>query len=722
MRHLFYTNYESGHSGLSNGIMSIEIGVVMAFLTNRMLLLDGNVSPPANVVSYGGRVNNDKPTKITDLIDLPLPWNDPRAVDISALRSRELTDHSLMNSTFYLPGSVDITSPDAEAFARGRKNWLCETEELAEVPVLRVSEKPTPPGEARHRTNLGFYSYFFYLDNETRRSVYQVLKRMQPKSPYADLARKVAADLGRFNAVHMRRGDFKVTYGVTVLDRQPWEAIDAMQKHFETDKRLLICTDERDDPFFDELKGVWTDHVFIDHHILDNYEKEFQALPHHDSITLAYLSQLVAAESDDFIGTMTSTFTSMIQRYRGNNGKSEAFKFLWNELPDPGDRFERGRHPISECVPLDDGIMVEEFDGPYTWNRVSPLLNPSWMREWPESFLTESVLETGDFTASSVQGSASAQAGARLTSTTLIFEGLRVRFNSTIPGLAFKLSEMFHKGDRDQVGSVFAVFEISEVEGRYDVTVRGSSCGVADHLTEIPDILIKTLVPMLTNARKFHSWLNGMVFKKDGRTIIYAGELGGPDDSVADALCSSGWEMLADKAIPIRSKSCEIVPFARCTWPKGAASRLDQSEEQVTAVVYATQSLHERDALMELSPAVGAAELIRESIDFQFDRDLAVKRLCKVVEQVPVFGLSFSRSVNVPEKLEFLAHYDRPPKNTEVQKPGPEKTKAKKPSTKKTRAKKTGSKKTNPKKANPEKANPEKANIKKSKIKTGAKA
>ena len=52
MRQLFYTNYQSGSSGLSNGIMSIECAVVMAFLTKRFLLIDGNQSPPANIVNY----------------------------------------------------------------------------------------------------------------------------------------------------------------------------------------------------------------------------------------------------------------------------------------------------------------------------------------------------------------------------------------------------------------------------------------------------------------------------------------------------------------------------------------------------------------------------------------------------------------------------------------------------------------------------------------------
>ena len=80
----------------------------------------------------------------------------------------------------------------------------------------------------------------------------------------------------------------------------------------------------------------------------------------------------------------------MIQRLRGSAGKQELFKFLWNELPDPGTHVERGRHPISECVPLEKGVMIQEFEGPYTWNRYSQLLNPAWMR-W-KSFLTEQAI------------------------------------------------------------------------------------------------------------------------------------------------------------------------------------------------------------------------------------------------------------------------------------------------------------------------------------------
>ena len=86
MRYLFYTNYRSGNAGLSNGIMSIEIGVILAHLTNRMLVLDGNRSPPANIVAYDGRVDNREGSRVTDLIDIPVPWAEPDAVELDGSR------------------------------------------------------------------------------------------------------------------------------------------------------------------------------------------------------------------------------------------------------------------------------------------------------------------------------------------------------------------------------------------------------------------------------------------------------------------------------------------------------------------------------------------------------------------------------------------------------------------------------------------------------------
>jgi Rps23 Pro-64 3,4-dihydroxylase Tpa1-like proline 4-hydroxylase len=394
VRRLFYTNYRSGISGLSNGIMSIEIGVVLASLTDRFLVLDGNASPPANIVSYEGRVSNARPSRVTDLVDLPVPWGEPDGT-ASGEASLELTSQSLWDVAFHHPRTLDVSSDDAQSFAHVRRHWVTLTEEHDRVPILRVSEDPVVPGTNRKRRNLSFYSYLFYLDADARRAAYRLLARMTAKEPFAALARRVAADLGTFNAVHVRRGDFKQTPGMTTLERSPREVIEALDHHFSRKDVLLIVTDERQDPFFREIEAAYPRHVFVDHHILDAYERDFRALPQTDSLALAYLSQLVAAESQDFVGSMRSTFTALIQRYRGNRGRHERFQFLWNEIPADGDPVVRGRQRINRRVALERGIMVEEHPGPYSWNRYSRRIMPGWMREWPESFLTPQVLATG---------------------------------------------------------------------------------------------------------------------------------------------------------------------------------------------------------------------------------------------------------------------------------------------------------------------------------------
>jgi hypothetical protein len=658
MRHLFYTNYQSGQAGLSNAIMSIEIGVVLAHLTNRFLVLDGNRPPPANLVAYDGRVHNDRPSRVTDLIDIPVPWGEPESIELERpLDSLELTDRSLSDLAFYFPQTLDLASEDARSFARGRDHWVTITEELDRIPVLRLSEEPlVPPQPPRqhHRNNLGFYSYQFYLNDETRRSVYRLLGRMRAKEAFAELAKRVAGDIGSFNAVHMRRGDFKVTYGVTTLDRQSWEAVEALDQVFDRKDPLVIVTDEREDPFFREITLAYPHHFFIDWHILDAYETEFAQLPQTDSLSLAYLSQLVAAESTSFMGTMTSTFTSIIQRYRGNSGKDEPFRFLWNELPEPDAPIARGRHAVSHCVALDRGVMVEEREGPYSWNRVSQRINPAWMREWPESFLTQPTLTTGILPRPSAaptpsvrtdaldarRGAASLQAASVVY---LTFENLQIAIRSADADILYGAGPSFGARPGEPAGNVIADLEVISRGDRAAVLRDGQCLGEAGDAAQLGE-LVKTLaVPVFTNARRQHSWLRGAGFARAGRAMVVAGDLGGADDSVVEALQAEGWELLERGVIAIRIHDRVVLPFGASTRPEGAAGGR-RIQTPLAGLVVATQRLDARDLIAPLSPAVAVVTLIETSLDYRTDPDRAVERLCRLVEQQPVAQLSFSRA------------------------------------------------------------------------------
>ncbi|MDR4492885.1 MAG: 2OG-Fe(II) oxygenase [Nitrospirales bacterium] len=408
MKYLAYTTYCSGHSGLSNGIMSIEIGTILAHLTNRLLVLEGNESPPANVVQYPGLISNAYPSKVTDLIHLPIPWCESQDIDLTRFDFKEWTSHPLGRSVCSFPPGWEPDREDLRFFAHGRKHRLIYSEAEAEATVLAMSGGPGIGPHEYKMGNFTFYSYFFYLDPPHKQKVFDLLKKMVPKKPYRNFADRVVSDLGLFNAVHIRRGDFKKTFGVTTLDRSPREVLEVLEHHFSPNEKLVILTDDMHDPFFHEIVGAYPDCVFLDQFLLDHYGESFLDLPQHDSIALAFLSQLIAGKSQDFIGSMNSTFSSLIQRFRGNAGREEPFKFLWNELADPGVGLQRGRHAKSRCVPMKHGIMIEQFSGPYSWNRVNPRINPAWMREWPESFIPREgkAREQGDLPQADVSAEA----------------------------------------------------------------------------------------------------------------------------------------------------------------------------------------------------------------------------------------------------------------------------------------------------------------------------
>lgn len=566
MKYLYYTNYLGGASGLSNGIMSIEVGVVLAHLADRLLVIEGDRSPPANVVSYDGLVSNDRPSKVSDLLEIPVPWMAAEQVELAGLESVELTDAHLWDTVFYHPPDIDRGSPDFDAFRHMRPTELGFTDDLQRLPVLRLSEDPRTP-DGQQRRNLCFYSYLFYLDPATRRRVNEVLRRMRPKAPLADLAKKVAGDLGRFNAVHLRRGDFKITYGVTTLERRPWEAIEALDHHFDRRDLLVIVTDEAEDPFFDEIKAAYPHHLFIDHHILAEYGRDFERLPCRDSLALAFLSQLVAAESQDFIGTMTSTFTSMIQRMRGNRGKHEPFKFLWNELPDEGDRLERGRHAISHCVPLERGVMVEEFPGPYSWNRYNRRLNPGWMREWPESFLSQTPATTqsggghlathGDLATRHGQTASQGvpRALAPASRFQVSFGGFQVTLLSPTPLLHDKVSRVFSLQKAEQARNVVAEIEIHpRMAAGYALALDGETVCEGLAAEELMGQVKRLMMLRLATIYRGLGWLEGhaLMRQRDGRTVLLVGERGDGQQGLGEALREIGWRSLGDEILAVR--------------------------------------------------------------------------------------------------------------------------------------------------------------------------
>ncbi len=667
VRYLSYHTYCSGRAGLSNGIMSIEIGVILSALMDRVLVLEGNVSPTANLVDHGDLVAGGAPSRITDLFDLPVPWMEADSCSLGDLDAVELSPTGLWDAVFFYPPDLDTASDDFRAFARGRTCWLTYGDELAASPVVRLSGGPD------RLYNLSFYSYFFYLDARARRRVEDVLRGMTPKRALAEFAERVARTLGAFNAVHVRRGDFKDTYGVTTRDRRPEHAIEALDQQFSREDVLLVLTDERTDPFFDEIRRAYPRSVFADDLILREHGADFARLPCRDRIAVAFLSQLMAAEAKDFVGTMTSTFTALIQRYRGNRGTGRDFKFLWNELPDDGTPLERGRHALSDCVPMARGVMLDEFDGPYSWNRVNQRINPAWMREWPEAFLSPPA-------PGGLSGEHPLPATARVPAPVAAgdWDSLFINFGDhqvevVAPARAVReaVEERFRPMIGARRGPLVGTIRAHREHDAGWVRDDDGTCPAAT-LSDMMSVLNRAVVRCFMRARTDLVWLHAAAVHRAGRALVLVGPWGRGKSTMSASLLELGWTYLSDDIAPIDPATLAVHPFPKTLRIREPAGRaLDAGDvarlrKQAIPLRQTDIAAHPTacggvifprfgcDAPNRLSPCrapMAALELLPGCLSFAQHPEAALRLAGALAQAVPAFHLSFQDSRMAAELL-----------------------------------------------------------------------
>lgn len=684
MKSIVYSVYRSGSAGLSNLIMSAELGVVVASLTDRLLVLKGNMTPKANVVQYRGLVHNTYPSRVTDLIDLGVPWIDWDEAHGARYPAQDICDVAPWESVFYFPPHLSTDCDDFRSFAKDRKRFITLGDDLEHVPALAFS------GGKKISNMLGFYSAYFYLGQSAQMLAYDALRNIKPKKEISAFAERIAKDLGSFNAVHVRRGDFKKTTGVTTLDRKPSEVIDALDHHFGRDEPLVILTDEADDPFFDEIKAAFQHHVFLDHHILRNYGAHFADLPAHDSIALAYISQLVAAHSQDFIGTMTSTFTSLIQRMRGNLGKAEHFKFLWNELPSPGAKVEPGRHVFSDDIMLDKGVMVEDGTGPYSWNRVNQLLNVAWQREWPESFLNEAdMLERASArefaylpgeNARDDDDDIAKKSPCVDESSLVSFLGCNVAVSSDDSGINSSMKSLFAlmaaQSETAPIGEVRIEVADNPATLLVDTKVVGSDGDGANLLRRG----YREVVRLFIHKHPGLVWLHAACAARDNGAILLPGSWGRGKSSLVLELYNNGWSFMSDDIVPLdpiakRALAFPGTPQVRSgsqqgltrdqlsTLSKSAVpidpDKVAEDPQMVSSIVFPFFAADAGATLTPISPGQAVSELLENCLSFPNNDDALIQALCDMIEHLPVYNLHFG---NVPEAANLLIALRASPK------------------------------------------------------------
>ena len=373
-RRLFIPGY---YAGFSNNKMSLDIAVILAYLTNRVLVPYRFRLPPTRIPVEVKPGRRPEPFLVPDLFEIPVPWSDEHLLKtwVAVPGALECAWAPVFDSVLCFPATLPRDDESFRSFRNGRQHVHILDERQEEAADLHVNT-----------LTLGYYSYFFYLDAARQRQVIDLMRRLRPKRPYRDAADHIAAGLGSFNALHVRRGDFRSdSWAQSGLKRSAsvggQEIVANLASRMDRDEPLVICTDDSShDELFGPIQKHFREVIFLDRYLRESADvRELMAqLPRDDETVEILLTQLVAAKAHVFVGTMFSTFTALIHRLRGFERQEPNFLYCYNDFLSPMVRFER-----CEFLSVDDG--------PYSWNRVRYPVPPetySWLREWPESFDT----------------------------------------------------------------------------------------------------------------------------------------------------------------------------------------------------------------------------------------------------------------------------------------------------------------------------------------------
>jgi hypothetical protein len=383
-KYLLYKNYESG---FNNQLMSLELAVGLAYLTQRKLVYYGSgeknqsLKPIPGVYSdyisakRKNVVSNHRIPTIFDLMDeLPIELVEYLQFK-EALETKKMTIHhsevKLVNSVF-VPDKIYVNPNSLSEFADGRQIF-----QDVNAEVLHL-----------HQCNLGYYSRSFYPQSP---SLYEVMEAVNPKKKYRDLAAEISKNLNKFNGIHIRLTDFR-SFLPQRYHADPEKILKTLRAIIPTEELLVICTDEPENKeFFSKIISEYKNHLFLDDMIVNNFSSQFKTLPFTDEVTLGLICNLVMSHSQIFAGTPGSTFTGMIHRNWLRNKIKENINPLTLDFKYITSGFEEIK------VAFKDGSYLETKPGLFSWNRIELPLHTetkSWYREWVESVIPPDTTTT----------------------------------------------------------------------------------------------------------------------------------------------------------------------------------------------------------------------------------------------------------------------------------------------------------------------------------------
>jgi len=362
---LYFENHRKGFAGLNNHVIPYTFCIGLSNFLDRDFYFDHEVptyTPPAFAVSG----------KLKEKFDIVMKSRRSLVSDLLQIKNRRQfeIDRNVPNKIRIDDPMLTFTTTNEQRnkyektfiwnfFSLGRKSYI--KEDLQSYDLIEMGDN-----------SLINNTFYFFLNRPEKEALLRSAE-IRYTDDIEKLAEAIVKELGTYNSIHIRLGDFLTAYKSDGYRIEAENIRNCFQAIF-TDREtpVLVATDGLDqkDLFAGLLSGF--NYRFIDELIFDSFLDDFRQLRFTDFNVLSILNQLICANSETFIGGCRSTFTSVIHRLRQERYGKTDFYFL------PDERTMRVMDPDYKLKP--------DAKGFFEWNLYSAFAEhyeyPAWMREW----------------------------------------------------------------------------------------------------------------------------------------------------------------------------------------------------------------------------------------------------------------------------------------------------------------------------------------------------
>ena len=243
------------------------------------------------------------------------------------------------------------------------------------------------------------------------------------------------------------------------------------------------------------------------------------------------------------------------------------------------------------------------------------------------------------------------------------FQNCQVAIHSNIAEVLAEVKQSFQSMLEPKATRIVGELQLFWANGEYHL-LGGSEGRIHNGtLNDVLDRLKYEAVLKLIQARPDLLWLHAGAAAYQDRAVVFSGLSGRGKSTLVTSLYAKGWTYLSDDVLPLDLDSAKVLPFPRTPEVRenrGLELSAEQVQElnkivvnltpdsvcrkpmQIAALVFPTYSLRSPTEILPYSPATAALELLQNCLNFVDRKESAVGHVCQLIQQIPVFRLSFS--------------------------------------------------------------------------------